>query len=216
MAKSSAAMPICFTPAAIRRRGIPQRARCWSSAIPAVSMRTRCSAGRVRSASVSPARSPIRRLSWMERRSWAKPARSSGRPYANWLTSISQTVLLGGLLQRRNPGQDDLDSRAAAGLGIEVEAPAQTVSHDTVDDVQAESGAALITARREERIERAAPDVEGHAATIVGKNDFDIVLAGFPHLDIDRAGLAVGKGVGHRIEEQGGGDLCVRPGIAVH
>src|SRR3979411_3260040 len=169
MAKSSAAMPICFTPAAIRRRGIPSRARCWSSAILAASMRTRCSAGRVRSESVSPARSPIRRLSWMERRSWARPARSSGRPYANWLTSISQTVLLGGLLQRRHPGPDGLDSRAAPRRGIEVEPPAQTVGHDTVDDVQAESGAALITARREERIERAAPGREYDAHTHGGK-----------------------------------------------
>src|ERR1019366_6731407 len=98
-----------------------------------------------------------------------------------------KNLLLGGLLQRRNAGKDDLDSGAAAGFGIEVEPTAQTVGHDTVDDVQAEAGAALIAPGREERIERTAPDIQPHAATIVRKDDFDIILAGLPHLDIDRA-----------------------------
>ena len=78
-----------------------------------------------------------------------------------------------------------------ARLGIKVEPAAEAVGHDAVDDVQAEPGAALVAARREERIEGAAADVEAHAAAIVGKDDLDIVLAGLPHLDIDRAGPAV-------------------------
>ena len=82
--------------------------------------------------------------------------------------------------------------------------------------MQAEPGAALIPPRGEERIERAPAHVERHAAAIVGEDDLDIVLAGLPHLDIDRAGLAVRKGMRHRIEEQIGEHLPVRPGIRVH
>src|SRR6202165_4227019 len=107
----------------------------------------------------------------------ARPARSSRRRCASAPTSISAPVLLGRLLQRRDPGQDDLDSGAAAGLGIEVEPAAQAVGHDRVDDMQAEPGAALVAAGGEERIKGAAPDVEAHAATIVRENDLDIVLA---------------------------------------
>src|SRR6476646_1617065 len=129
----------------------------------------------------------------MERRWWARPARFSRPPCASWPKSIrpNSCALFRCQLQRRDPGQDDLDSRASAGLGIEVEPAAQTVGYDAVDNMQAESSAALIAARREERIERAAPDVEGHAATIVGKNDLHIILAGLPHLNVDRALLAV-------------------------
>src|ERR1700704_4110241 len=112
------------------------------------------------------------------------------------------TRLFSRLLQRRNPGKDDLDTRAAAGLGMEVEPAAQTIGYDTVDDMQAQPGASLTATRREKRIQRPAPDVETHAATIVGENDFDVVLAGFPHLNIDGAGLAVREGVRNRIEEQ--------------
>src|SRR6202795_4583490 len=124
-----------------------------------------------------------------------------------------EATLFRGLLQRRDPGKNHLDSRAAAGLGIEIEPAAETVGHDAVDDMQAEPGAALIATRREERVERTPPDVERHAAAIVGKNDFDVVLAGLPHLDIDGAGPAVRKGVRHRIEEQVGKHLAVRSGV---
>ena len=120
------------------------------------------------------------------------------------------------MFQRRDARQDDLDSRASAGLRIEVEPAAEAVGHDIIDDVQPESGAALIPARGEERIEGAAPNVEAHAAAIVGKNDLDIVLAGFPRLDVDRSGSAVGESVCHRIEEQIGQHLPVGAGIAVH
>jgi hypothetical protein len=66
-------------------------------------------------------------------------------------------TLLRRLLQRRDPRQDDLNPRAAAGLGIEVQPAAEPVGDDAVDDMQAKPGAALIPARGEERIEGAAP-----------------------------------------------------------
>ena len=95
------------------------------------------------------------------------------------------------LLQRRRARQDHLDARAAARRGIEIEPAAEAVGDDAVDDVQAEPGAALVAPRGEKRIEGAAANVEAHAASVVGKDDLDIVLAGLAHLDIDRAGLAV-------------------------
>src|SRR6202035_3676464 len=168
-------MPICFTPAPIRRRAIPSRARFWCSAIPPVPMPTRCSAARARSALAFPVHLPTRPPSWTARRWWARPARSSRRPCANWPRSIEERsgltdhapgqaagALLGGQLQRRHPGKNDLNPRAGVGLGIEVEPAAKSVGHDTVDDMQPEPGAALIATGGEERIERAAPDVERH------------------------------------------------------
>ena len=68
--------------------------------------------------------------------------------------------------------------------------------------MQAKPGAALIAPGGEERIEGATPDVERHAAAIVGKKHLDIVRAGFPHLDIDRAGLAVREGVRHQLRKR--------------
>ena len=108
--------------------------------------------------------------------------------------------------------QDDLDPRAAARLGIEIEPAAEPIGHDAVDDVQAKPGAALVAPRREERIEGAAANIEAHAAAIVGEQDLDIVLAGLAHLDIDRARPAVRESVRHRIEEQIGQHLPVGPG----
>src|SRR3984893_15328864 len=214
-------MRICFTPAAIRRRGTPSRAKSWSSATPQAPTRIRYSGGPTRSVSASPARVPIPRRSWTAQPWSARPVRSSRGLCANWRISIKQGAwpadsLLRRLLQRRHPGQDDLDSGAAAGLGIEIEPAAEAIGYDTVDDMQAEPGAALVAARGEERVEGAAPDVEAHADAVVGKQDLDIVLAGLPHLDVDRAGLAVRKGMRHRIEEQVGQHLSVGPGIAVH
>jgi hypothetical protein len=46
-------------------------------------------------------------------------------------------------------------------------------------------------ARREERIEGLTPDLGAHAATIVGKQNFDAVLARSPHLDGDSTFLTV-------------------------
>src|ERR1700689_1656356 len=150
----------------------------------------------------------------MARRLSARPARSSRRPCASWPTATSKIgPSFRGLLQRRHPRKDDLDSRPLPGFGIEVEPAAQAIGHDAVDDMQAKSGTALIAARREERVECTTPDVEAHAATIVGEDDFDIVLAGSPNLDVHLAWPAVRKGMRHRIEEQVGEHLSVRPRI---
>src|SRR5258708_15033666 len=86
-------------------------------------------------------------------------------------TRRKRKLLLRGLLQRRNPRQDHLDPRAAAGRRIEVEPAAQAVGHDVVDDMQTEPGAALIAAGPEERIESAAPGVGAHAAPPVGEKN---------------------------------------------
>src|SRR6202035_1437238 len=125
----------------------------------------------------------------MAQRWSARPARSSRRPCASSPRAIRTfsseanavpDLLFRRLLQRRNARQDDLDSRSAARLGIKLKPAAQTVGHDAVDDMQTEPGATLVAARREKRIERATPDIETHAAAIVGEDNLDIVLAGFP------------------------------------
>src|ERR1700760_896698 len=91
-------------------------------------------------------------------------------------------ALLRRLLQRGCARQEDLDARAPARLGVQIKPAAEAVGDDAVDDVQPEARAALITPRREERIEGAAADVHRHAAAIVGKDDLDIVLAGSARL----------------------------------
>ena len=111
-------------------------------------------------------------------------------------------ALLSGPRRRRRARQDQLDFRPLAGFAVEIEPATQTIRDDAVDDMQAKAGAALIAARREKRIERFSPDIETHAAAVVGKKNFDIVLAGRLHLDVDGTALAVGKGVRDRIEKE--------------
>jgi hypothetical protein len=53
----------------------------------------------------------------------------------------------------RHAGQDQLNSRSLTGFAIEIEPATQAIRDDAVDDMQTETGAALIAARREERIE---------------------------------------------------------------
>ena len=108
-----------------------------------------------------------------------------------------------------------MDFRSLAGLAVELKAATQTVRNDVVDDMKTEAGASPIAARRKERIERIAPDLGAHAAAIVGKSNFHIVLPGRLHLDPDGASLAVRKGVGDRVEKQVGQHQPVRSGIAV-
>ena len=101
-------------------------------------------------------------------------------------------------------------------LAPEIEAATQTIDDDAVDDMQAKTGTALMTAGREKRIESLPPHVRTHAATVVGENDFNIVRAGGAHLDIDRPLPGVRKRMRDRIEKQVGQDLPVGAGIAVH
>src|SRR5665213_2263661 len=138
-------------------------------------MPTRCSAALVRLASAFPAPTPTIPQSWTAPRWSARPARFSRRRCASSPTPIRLAPrndisgLFGRLLQWRQLGQDNLDPRALAGLGIQIESAAQPIGDDAVDDMQAEAGAALIAPRREERIEGAAADIQAHAAAIVGK-----------------------------------------------
>ena len=67
----------------------------------------------------------------------------------------------------RHAGQDQLNSCPFVRLAIEIDPATQTTRDDVVDDMKAEANAALVSARREERIERLAPDIDAHAAAIV-------------------------------------------------
>src|SRR6516164_1934529 len=138
-------------------------------------------------------------------------AQSSRRLYARYLQA-----LLRRLLEWRHPRQDDLDSGAAARFRFKVEPTAETVGDDAVDDMQSEPGAALVATSGKERVERAAANIERHAAAIVGKDDLDIVPSGFAHLNVDHAWPAIRKGMRHRVEEQVGQHLAVGTRIAVH
>jgi hypothetical protein len=100
--------------------------------------------------------------------------------------------------------QDKLDFRPLVKFAIKIEPATQTIRDDAVDDMQAEARAALIATRREERIECFASDTEAHAAAIIGKTNFDIVLAGRPNLDLDDAFLPIGKCVCDRVQEKVG------------
>src|SRR5579863_877101 len=82
--------------------------------------------------------------------------------------------------------------------------------------MKAEPCAALIAARREERIESAPSDVQAHSAPVVGKDDLDVVRSCRPHLDVDRSGPAVWKSVRDRIEKKVGEHLTVWAGIGIH
>ena len=115
----------------------------------------------------------------------------------------------------RHSRQDELDFRSLAGLAVEMDAATQTVRNDVVGDMKAEPGASPIAARREERLERIAPDLGTHAAAIVGKNNFHVVLPGRLHLDVDGTSLAVRKGVGNRVEKEVGQHQSVRSRKAV-
>src|SRR4051794_4353954 len=71
-------------------------------------------------------------------------ARNDDSGFARRRAPRNDDRLLRRLLDRRHPRQDDLDLRAAAGLRIEVEPPAQPIGDDAIDDMQAEPGAALV------------------------------------------------------------------------
>src|SRR6476619_6986946 len=82
--------------------------------------------------------------------------------------------------------------------------------------MQTKSGAALVAPRGEKRIEGAAANVEAHAASVVGKDDLDIILAGLANLDVDRAWLAVRECMRHGVQEQVSKYLPVWTGITIH
>ena len=59
--------------------------------------------------------------------------------------------------------------------------------------MQAKTSAALIATSGKERIERLTPDIEAHATAIVGEKNFDMIIAGCLHLDVDSTPFAAGK-----------------------
>ena len=85
-----------------------------------------------------------------------------------------------------------------------------------MNDVQPKACAALVAPGREERIKHLTPDLRAHAAAVVGKQHFDVVLAGPVRGNADGALRAVRKGVRRGVEQEIGEHLAVRPGIAVH
>ena len=74
--------------------------------------------------------------------------------------------------------QNELDSRSLAGLAIEMEPSSQMIRDDGMGEMQAEAGAAVIAACREEGNEGIAPDIKAHATAIVRKKDVDCVIPG--------------------------------------
>src|SRR5450631_1688082 len=82
--------------------------------------------------------------------------------------------------------------------------------------MKTEAGTALIPAGCKERIQGFAPDIWTHAATIVGKTDFDIVVPECLHPDVDGALVVVRKGVYDRVKKKIGRHLAVWSRIAVH
>jgi hypothetical protein len=97
-----------------------------------------------------------------------------------------------------------------------MEPATQTIRHDSVDDMQAETSMALIPASRKKRIESLAPDVWAHAAAVVREENYYFIVPGCLDLDVDDTAFAVGKRVRDRIEKKVGQHLPVRAGITVH
>ena len=92
-----------------------------------------------------------------------------------------------------------MDFGSLARFAIQVETTAKTVRDDVVNYMEAKTSAALIAARCEERVECVAPDVRAHAAAVVGKKNFDTVIAGRPHLNDDGASLVFRKAMSDRV-----------------
>ena len=82
--------------------------------------------------------------------------------------------------------------------------------------MQAETGPTCIAARREEGIECLASDLRTHAAAIIRKDNFNVVLVELPSLDINCPRSTVGERVSGRIEKQIGKYLTVWSWIAIH
>ena len=120
------------------------------------------------------------------------------------------------LIQSPEPGQNDLKFRPRARRTVKIEPTAQTVRHDVVEDMQAKACTAEMAARRVEWIEGVTPDVGAHAATIVGKQNFDAVLSGCPDLDGHGTFVAIRKSVHDRIDEEDRKQLPARSGITVY
>src|SRR5262245_30673417 len=105
-----------------------------------------------------------------------------------------------GHLHRRHPWDGDAKSGAPAQPRLESHAAAELLRHQIENDMQAETGAALVAPRGEEWIEGAPLNLLAHADTVVGYEQVDVV-AHLPRLDDDAAGAAVWKSMDHAIEK---------------
>ena len=83
--------------------------------------------------------------------------------------------------------------RSLARFARETKAASEAIRHDTIDDVQAEAGAARVAPRREKWMKSLAPDVRDHAAAIVGEKDLDAIGACGADRDIDEPASASGN-----------------------
>src|SRR5215475_2376301 len=88
---------------------------------------------------------------------------------------------------RRLARQDQMNGRPAPRLAFQLELSAQTIDHNAVNDMQAETGGPLMATRGEEGVECLSPDVRRHAAAVVGKYDLDVAGSRRSHLDSDCA-----------------------------
>jgi len=73
--------------------------------------------------------------------------------------------------------------------------------------MQAEARAAFVAPRREERIERFAPDIVAHTAAVVEKRNLDAFIPVRLHVDVNGTCLGLGKRVHERVEKE----ICLIP-----
>src|SRR5450755_1152137 len=145
---------------------------------------------------------------------WMPPSRFHRWPRCR--RRATSLALFRSKLRRRFARHDDADLRSRARSSFQIDPATHTIGHDVVDDVQSEAGAALVAPGREKGVEHLAPDLRAHAAAVVRKQHFNIVLARHPRCDLDGSTCAVWKGLNRRIEDQVGEYLAIRAGIAVH
>src|SRR5690606_18749919 len=94
-----------------------------------------------------------------------RESRSRRRPWCrNRERATARVALFRCNLQRRHPWQDDLNLGALSRRGFEIDAAAQTVGDQRIDDMKAEPGAALVASGGEKRIECAPAHLGVHAA----------------------------------------------------
>ena len=89
------------------------------------------------------------------------------------------------------------------------------VDYEVVDDVQAETAAALAAPRREEWLEHARAFALVHAAAVVADVEFDLLAAAY-QTDRQRADLRGLERMLHGVEHEVADDLVERARRAVH
>jgi len=106
--------------------------------------------------------------------------------------------------------------RTRAWLAFQPDATAEVFGDNAVDDVQSKTRRSMMTPCGEERIEGLQLDLRRHSASIVGHNEFDVIVAGRCQIDAHLSSTVARIGVGHRIHHEMGQDLPERTRITVH